>query len=183
VTSHTKRFVRTLWSLDRTLAYSRHYPAVGWSDSFSRDAEVLGSWQAAHGEPLWPVRRERVIAVLAEADRLRSMAELVGSSALPDRERVVLVVARLFREAVLQQSAQSPNDAHCFPNKQAALMDAVLQVLDRCLSLIHGNVPASLIEDVDWSDLIRAKDAGPPDDVEEVAAARDKVLARLETLR
>ena len=183
VTSHTKRFVRTLWSLDRALAYARHYPAVGWSDSFSRDAEVLGSWQAAHGDPLWPARRERVIAVLAEADRLRSMAELVGSSALPDRERVVLVAARLFREAVLQQSAQSPNDAHCEPEKQAALVDAVLQVHDRCLDLIRVNVPASLIEDVDWSPLIRAKDVGPAGDVASVAAARDEVLGRLEALR
>ena len=27
VTTHTQRFVRCLWSLDRDLAYARHYPA------------------------------------------------------------------------------------------------------------------------------------------------------------
>ena len=31
VTAHTTRFVRSLWSLDRDLAYARHYPAVGWT--------------------------------------------------------------------------------------------------------------------------------------------------------
>ena len=41
VTAHTERFVRGLWSLDRDLAYARHYPAVGWSGSFARDAEGL----------------------------------------------------------------------------------------------------------------------------------------------
>ena len=39
VTSHTRRFVRSVWSLDRDLAYARHYPAVSWRDSSSRDAE------------------------------------------------------------------------------------------------------------------------------------------------
>src|SRR5207342_3551386 len=33
VTAHTERFVRAVWSLDRDLAYSRHYPAVSWSAS------------------------------------------------------------------------------------------------------------------------------------------------------
>ena len=35
VTAHTERFVRCLWSLDRDLAYARHYPAVTWRRSFS----------------------------------------------------------------------------------------------------------------------------------------------------
>jgi V/A-type H+-transporting ATPase subunit A len=169
--------------LDRDLAYARHYPAVGWTDSFSRDAERLGAWQAAHGDPLWTARRERVIKLLGESDRLRSMAELVGSTALPDRERVILLTANLIREAVLQQSALNPNDAHCAPNKQAALMDAVLQVHDHCLELIRAKVPASLIEEVDMSSLVRAKEAGGPDDVAAADTARDRVLAQLEELR
>jgi V/A-type H+-transporting ATPase subunit A len=183
VTAHTTRFVRSLWSLDRDLAYSRHYPAVGWVDSFSRDSERLGSWQTAHGDPLWAGRRDRAIALLAESDRLRSMAELVGSTALPDRERIVLLAADLVREAVLQQNALSPNDGHCSPNKQAALMDAVLQVHDRCLDLIRASVPASLIQEIDMSPLMRAKDAAGPHDVAVVTDARDRVLARLEALR
>ena len=41
VTAHTQRFVRSVWMLDRDLAYARHYPAVAWSGSFSRDADAL----------------------------------------------------------------------------------------------------------------------------------------------
>jgi V/A-type H+/Na+-transporting ATPase subunit A len=183
VTAHTTRFVRSRWSLDRDLAYARHYPSVGWTDSFSRDAERLGAWQAAHGDPLWAIRRERVIGLLGESDRLRSMAELVGSTALPDRERVVLLTADLVREAVLQQSALSSNDAHCAPAKQAAILDAVLQVHDRCLELIRSRVPVSLIEEIDMRDLVRAKEAGDPDDVAAASSARDGVLAQLEKLQ
>jgi V/A-type H+-transporting ATPase subunit A len=183
VTAHTTRFVRSLWSLDRDLAYARHYPAVGWIDSFSRDADRLGSWQTAHGDPLWAGRREKAIALLSESDRLRSMAELVGSTALPDRERIVLLAADLMREAVLQQSALSPNDTHCAPNKQAALLDAVLQVHDRCLDLIRASVPASLVEEIDMSRLVQAKEAAGPDDLAAVTDARDRLLAQLEALR
>ena len=53
VTAHTERFVRALWTLDRDLAYARHYPAVSWAGSFSRDADALAAWHAGHGDPDW----------------------------------------------------------------------------------------------------------------------------------
>ena len=53
-------------------------------------------------------RRARMAALLAEADRLGDLAELVGTASLPGHERVVLLGGRLLREAVLQQSALSP---------------------------------------------------------------------------
>ena len=49
VTAHTQRFVRGLWTLDRDLAYARHYPAVSWSGSFSRDVAAVAAWHAADG--------------------------------------------------------------------------------------------------------------------------------------
>ncbi|MDF3149696.1 V-type ATP synthase subunit A, partial [Streptomyces sp. T21Q-yed] len=70
VTAHTERFVRCLWTLDRDLAYARHYPAVSWAGSFSRDVPVLAAGHRAAGDPAWARRRDRVGAVLAEADRL-----------------------------------------------------------------------------------------------------------------
>jgi V/A-type H+-transporting ATPase subunit A len=111
VTAHTDRFVRCLWSLDRDLAYARHYPAVTWRRSFSRDVELVGAWHAAAGRPAWARDRARAVALLAEADRLASVVELVGLAALPGRERMVILAARMLREAVLQQSALSEHDA------------------------------------------------------------------------
>ncbi|HEY1322920.1 MAG TPA: V-type ATP synthase subunit A, partial [Streptosporangiaceae bacterium] len=46
VTTYTQRFVRSLWTLDRDLAYARHYPAVSWSGSFSRDVAAIAAWHA-----------------------------------------------------------------------------------------------------------------------------------------
>jgi V/A-type H+/Na+-transporting ATPase subunit A len=75
VTTDTLRFVRSLWLLDRDLAYSRHYPAVSWTGSFARDVDELGRWHAERGDPGWARRRGRATALLAEADRLSSLAE------------------------------------------------------------------------------------------------------------
>ncbi|HET7487199.1 MAG TPA: V-type ATP synthase subunit A [Acidimicrobiales bacterium] len=180
VTAHTQRFVRSMWTLDRDLAYARHYPAVSWRASFSRDAPGLGTWYARHGDVAWAGRRARIQAVLAEADHLQSVAELVGSAALPGRERVVLLAGRLAREGVLQQSALSANDASCGRAKQAALADAVLAVHDRDQEVVAAGIPATLVEAVDYTPLLRAGPEVGPDDAAGVAARADAVLAAVE---
>jgi V/A-type H+-transporting ATPase subunit A len=182
VTAHTERFVRCLWSLDRDLAYARHYPAVTWRRSFSRDAEALGAWHASAGRPGWAADRTHAVAVLAEADRLAPMVELVGLSALPARERMVLLAGRLLQEAVLQQSALSANDATCSPEKQAALLAMVLSIYDRCLLLVAQGVSASVVEECDLSGVTRVRDEVGPDDVIGVERRRDEALAMLEQL-
>jgi V/A-type H+-transporting ATPase subunit A len=176
VSAHTERFVRTLWGLDRDLAYARHYPAVGWSGSFARDTDRIGAWYAAHGDPDWARRRARVTGLLAEADRLGDLADLVGAGSLPGHERVVLLAGRLLREAVLQQSALVENDAHCSAAKTAALVDAVLEVVDRCDTLVEQGVTAAEIEELDWSPLVRAAADHGPDDTDGVRERRDALL-------
>ena len=182
VTAHTERFVRSLWALDRELAYARHYPAVAWSGSFSRDADALASWHGREGDPSWASRRERAIALLADADRLGSLADLVGVGAMPGAERVVMLGGRLLREGLLQQSALSRNDAFCSAEKGAALLDAVLAVIDRCDELVGGGVPAARLEETDFGDLLRAARETGPDDVAGVQEHVAVVLARLEDL-
>lgn len=180
VTAHTERFVRCLWSLDRDLAYARHYPAVTWQRSFSRDVEAIGTWHASNGRPSWGRTRSRALAILAEADRLASVVELVGLTGLPARERMTLLAGRLLREGVLQQSALSPNDATCGLAKQSALLDVVLTVYDRSLALVNGDAPASAIEELDLSRIARLKDETASDDAPSVEAAAREIIAILD---
>ncbi len=71
VTQHTTRFTRCFWALDRDLAYSRHYPAVGWLNSYSeypgRRARLVGALlprlvQRARGDDEHPERGGRAAA-------------------------------------------------------------------------------------------------------------------------
>jgi V/A-type H+-transporting ATPase subunit A len=182
VSAHTRRFTRCTWSLDRDLAYARHYPAVSWRDSFSRDADAVTAWHVLRHEPTWGERRERALALLAEADRLSSIAQLVGAGSLPDAERIALLGGRLIRDAVLQQSALSENDAYCEPRKQAALLGVVLDVVARCQLLVHKGVAASAIEEVDFAPLTRARDATSPGAVAEVEAVYAQIAPSLGAL-
>ncbi len=176
VSAHTRRFTRCTWSLDPDLAYARHYPAVSWRDSASRDAELLARWHAVHRDRDWGRRRERALRLVAEADRLDSVAQLVGAGALPDRERVVLLSGTLMREAVLQQNSESAHDSYCTPEKQAALLELVLAVHDRCLRLVEHGVPASRIEEADLTAAGRARDTTPADGAEQVRDVTRRLL-------
>jgi V/A-type H+-transporting ATPase subunit A len=181
VTAHTERLARALWSLDRDLAYARHYPAISWRRSFSLDAHALAEWGTVDADSARD--RTRALGLLAEADRLSSVVELVGLSALPARERIVLLAARLLREGVLQQNAESANDATCAPAKQAALLELVLDVLDVSLELVAAGVPVSLVEETDLSPVTRARDDVGPEDAAGVRRIADEVRSRLEALR
>ena len=141
VTAHTQRFTRCTWSLDRDLAYARHYPAVSWHDSSSRDVEAVASWDSTRGDRDWGKRRAWALRLLSESDRLELIAQLVGATSLPDGERVVLLTARLLREAVLQQSSLSAHDAYCAPAKQDALLELVLTLHERFVQLVADGIP------------------------------------------
>jgi V/A-type H+-transporting ATPase subunit A len=182
VTAHTRRFVRAVWSLDRDLAYARHYPAVSWRESFSRDADAIADWHVVNGDPAWRDRRERCLSLLADADRLVAIAELVGASTLPDRERLVLLVARLLREGVMQQNALVKNDATSSPEKTAALVELLLDVYDAGLDLLDRRVPVSVLEEADLSAAFRARLAAPPDGADQVRAIRDQVVSQVQAL-
>jgi V/A-type H+-transporting ATPase subunit A len=177
VTTYTQRFVRGLWSLDRDLAYARHYPAVSWSGSFSRDAAAVAAWHARAGDAGWAGRRNRMTVLLAESDRLRSLAGLMGVAALPAVERATLLAGRLIREGVLQQSALSGADASCSAARAAALADAVLAVAGRCIELAAAGVPPAVLEEQDFSPVLRAREEA--DNPDAVAARQRDMLGRL----
>jgi V/A-type H+-transporting ATPase subunit A len=182
VTSHTRRFVRSVWSLDRDLAYARHYPAVSWRDSSSRDAEQLGMWQAEHGDPGWGERRARALRLLTDSDRIESIAQLVGAGSLPAQERLTLRAARLLREAVLQQSAVQANDQYSSPAKQRALLALVLDVHDRLAALLERGVGVAEIDSFDLLPALRARYDTAPDGADQVQRIRGELIGAIEAL-
>jgi V/A-type H+/Na+-transporting ATPase subunit A len=176
VSSHTRRFVRAVWSLDRDLAYARHYPAVSWRDSSARDIDRLAAWQAENGDPGWGERRTRALRLLTDADRIESIAQLVGADSLPTRERIMLRTARLLREAVLQQSAMLANDQFTSTAKQRALLALVLDVHDHLSDLLERGIAVDELETIDLSGVLRARYDTPPDGAEQVGQIGRSVL-------
>jgi len=141
VTSHTKEIVKTFWALSKELADARHYPAVDWVESFSGYVASCSGWWAEHVDPRWAEHRAAALGILAQAEELARIVNLVGPEALSPQQRWALEGVALFREGVLQQSALDPVDSYCSPQKQFALLDQMLSIYRQGLKLLEFGVP------------------------------------------
>ncbi len=141
VTGHTKEIVQTFWALSKELADARHYPAVDWVESFSGYVASCSGWWAEHVDPRWETHRAAALGILAQAEELARIVNLVGPEALSPQQRWALQGVALFREGVLQQSALDPVDSYCSPQKQFALLDQMLSIYQQGLKLLEFGVP------------------------------------------
>jgi V/A-type H+-transporting ATPase subunit A len=125
VTQHTSRVVRCFWALDKSLADARHYPSISWIDSYSEYIDDVSSWwNRLH--PSWQVLRNGAMEVLLEDSRLQQIVKLVGSDALPPRQRLTLFTADIIRNGFLQQNSFDPVDMYCLPEKQLMLLEVIM---------------------------------------------------------
>jgi V/A-type H+-transporting ATPase subunit A len=120
VTQHTLRIIDALYSLDVGLANRRHFPTISWLSSYSLYVERVKDWWAQLA-PDWMEVRSAAMQVLQEEAKLEEIVRLIGPEALPERDRLTLLAARMLREDFLQQSAYHPIDTYCMP-KRAHLM-------------------------------------------------------------
>jgi V/A-type H+-transporting ATPase subunit A len=140
VTSQTKRYVRCFWALDRDRAQARFFPAVHPLTSYSEDVDALARWWQARGNPDWMDHRRQILTLLEQRARLERMARIVGKDALPPRQQLTLLCADLINEALLRQSAFSPVDRYCSPERQAALVQVILHFVDRAGQALDHDV-------------------------------------------
>ncbi len=127
VTQHTKRFVRCFWGLDRQLANARHYPAIGWLDSYSEYIDDVASWWEDKSETSWVHNRNEIMELLQKEVRLQQVVKLVGPDALPDSQRFIIEVCTLFKNAFLQQNAFDDIDRYSTVEKQIKMLEIILE--------------------------------------------------------
>ena len=140
VTSQTKRYVRCFWALDRDRAQARFFPAIHPLSSYSEDVEALARWWQSRGNPDWTDHRKQILTLLEKRARLERMARIVGKDALPPQQRLTLLCADLVNEALLRQSAFSPVDRYCSPERQTALVQVILHFVDRARQALEHDV-------------------------------------------
>jgi V/A-type H+-transporting ATPase subunit A len=130
VTTHTKRYVRVLWTLDANLAQARFYPAVHPLQSYTGDIQDLENYWKQHNHPQWLAQRRRFLTILEQQNRLERMARIIGKDALPPKQQLILLCAELINEAFLRQSAFSETDRYCSPERQVVLMQTIDRFID-----------------------------------------------------
>ncbi|HXU92545.1 MAG TPA: V-type ATP synthase subunit A, partial [Gallionella sp.] len=184
VTSHTKEIVQTFWALSKELADARHYPAVDWVESFSGYVASCSSWWAEQVDPRWAELRAAALDILAQAEELARIVNLVGPEALSPQQRWALEGVALFREGVLQQSALDPVDSYCSPQKQFALLDQMLSIYRQGARLLEFGVPVQeLLRLPLLAEAQRLKGQYTNDQLTELGEFATKVNGEFERLR
>jgi V/A-type H+-transporting ATPase subunit A len=184
VTQQTRRFIRTFWALDKTLAAARHFPSVNWLDSYSGYVADVKVWWHDKISPNWLDLRREVMGILQEESQLAEIVKLVGADTLPDHQRYTLFVARLIKEAFLQQNALDPIDAYSTPEKQVKLLQLLAHVYSRGKAIIEKGAPEGRLEaEVGvWPQLVRAKATVPNDDLAGLDALQTRLDQQLDAI-
>ena len=132
--------MRCFWALDRQLANARHYPAIGWLDSYSEYLPDLRAWWEEHAGRSWSEDRTEIMELLNREVRLQQVVKLVGPDALPDSQRFVIEVCTLFKNAFLQQNAFDDVDRYSTVEKQVRMLALVLTYWRRGAEAIKNGV-------------------------------------------
>lgn len=145
VTQNTKRFVHTFWALSRSLAYSRHYPAVDWNISYSEYMNELQNWYEENVDIEFLDLRQEILKILEEENKLLEIARVIGQDVLSDSKKLILQVSKAFRVGFLQQSALNEIDTFVPVKKQYEMMHTILLIYEKALGLIEKGIPISEI--------------------------------------
>jgi V/A-type H+-transporting ATPase subunit A len=173
VTSHTKEIIQTFWGLSKELADARHYPAVDWLESFSGYVPSAAKWWAENVDPGWEKARGEALDLLAASEELQRIVNLVGVEALSSEQRWTLESAGLIKEGLLQQSATDEIDSFSSPEKQFALLAALLEIYRQGMKLVKLGAPARRL--IQMPLLAQARRWKSQHKSEEIAALREKI--------
>ena len=165
VTTHTLRFIGTFWALEQELAFRRHFPAIHWLKSFTRYLSITARWWSKY-DPDWYALRSKAMSLLEEASEIEETARIIGEKALPDEQRLILLVADMIKEGFLVQNAYHEIDTYCDVEKQAKLLRALVDFYNVIEPLIKNGVPIEKIRALSVvSELMRAKETKGLDEI------------------
>ncbi|MDP2923180.1 MAG: V-type ATP synthase subunit A [Candidatus Omnitrophota bacterium] len=176
VTSHTKRFVRCFWALDRDLANARHYPSISWIDSYSEYIDDVKIWCHKNIDEDWLRQRYEIMELLQKEQRLLQVVKLVGPDVLPQTQRLILEICYIFKNAFLQQSAFDKVDSYSSARKQFLMLKIILQFYHKCEELIKKGVSVAEIHQLSiYQEIMRMKVNYSEDMLDELEKLLDKM--------
>ncbi|MDL2233359.1 V-type ATP synthase subunit A [Ruminococcaceae bacterium OttesenSCG-928-L11] len=167
VTQNTKRFVRTFWALDKSLAYARHYPSINWNTSYSEYVDDLREWYDEHETAAFLECRRRISNLLQQESRLMEIVKLIGADVLPDDQKLIMEIAKVIRVGFLQQNAYHKDDTYVPLDKQLKMMQVILYLNDKCKEIVAREIPISMIVNTGlFEKVIKIKYDVPNDNLE-----------------
>ena len=170
VSQGTMRIVKVFWSLDSSLAYRRHFPAINWLSSYSLYLDTLKPWFDEHlGESFYD-NRARAMSLLQEEASLNEIVQMVGKDSLSPADQLTLETAKMIREDFLQQNAFVDIDSFSDYRRQAMMMQLILDYDAQCRAAIQKGAPVADLFAIDARLGIGRAKSVPVDEYEAVYA-------------
>ncbi len=144
VTQNTLRIVNALYSLDVALANKRHFPAINWLTSYSLYVDDVKEWWS-EVSPEWDGTRATALKLLQQEAELEEIVRLVGPEALPEGDKLVLLVTRMIREDFLMQSAYHEVDTYCLPTKAQLMLRTIIKFYELTQKMLDAGVSVAEI--------------------------------------
>jgi len=139
VTQNTLRIVDALYSLDVSLANKRHFPAISWLTSYSLYVDAVKDWWDKV-DTGWVDTRNTALKILQQEAELEEIVRLVGPEALPEGDKLLLLIARMIREDFLQQSAYHEVDTYCVPAKAGLMLKTIIKFYELAQEMLNSGV-------------------------------------------
>jgi V/A-type H+-transporting ATPase subunit A len=137
VTQNTLRIIDALYALDVSLANKRHFPAISWLTSYSLYVDAVKDWWNEH-DPGWEDTRASALRLLQQEAELEEIVRLVGPEALPEGDKLLLLIARMIREDFLQQSAYHEVDTYCIPAKAGLMLKTIMKFYELAQEMLSS---------------------------------------------
>jgi len=137
VTQNTLRIIDALYALDVSLANKRHFPAINWLTSYSLYVDAVKDWWNEY-DTGWEDTRASALRVLQQEAELEEIVRLVGPEALPEGDKLLLLIARMIREDFLQQSAYHEVDTYCMPAKAGLMLKTIMKFYELAQEMLNS---------------------------------------------
>ena len=145
VAQATMRIVKVFWSLDASLAYRRHFPAINWLNSYSLYLDAVTPWFNENMGEDFIRNRNRAMHLLQEENELNEIVQLVGKDSLSAHDQLTLEIARMLREDFLQQNAFMDVDSYSSFDRQMQLLGLILHYESLCRGAVDKAVAPSAL--------------------------------------
>ena len=176
VSQGTMRIVKVFWSLDSSLAYRRHFPAINWLNSYSNYLDNMKPWFDEHLGPQFIENRNKAMSILQEEDNLNEIVQLVGKDSLGANDQLTLETAKMVREDFLQQNAFMDVDSYSSHDRQMRMLALVLDFDRLARDAVAKGAPLAPMLDIPAKEKIgRAKFVDADKYVQEYAAIADEM--------
>lgn len=137
VTQNTLRIIDALYALDVSLANKRHFPAINWLTSYSLYIDAVKDWWNEY-DPGWEDTRASALRLLQQEAELEEIVRLVGPEALPEGDKLLLLITRMIREDFLQQSAYHEVDTYCMPAKAGLMLKTIMKFYELAQEMLSS---------------------------------------------